>query len=226
MKYHLAYLKMSQINIVIADDHKIFREGLAELLNNEIELNVLGGAGDRAGILEILEVHNINVVIMDIDMGETSGIELTSEILTIYPELNVLALSMHGDKNYILKMLESGAKGYILKNAGKEEMLNAIHTVANGNTYLSSQVSSKLIEHITNPTSSKHNQSKDTPITEREIEVLKLIVDEYSNSEIAEKLFISVRTVDTHRRNLLEKLGVKNTAGLVKYAIQKGLLDF
>lgn len=217
---------MSQINIVIADDHKIFREGLAELLNNEIELNVLGGAGDRAGILEILEVHNINVVIMDIDMGETSGIELTSEILTIYPELNVLALSMHGDKNYILKMLESGAKGYILKNAGKEEMLNAIHTVANGNTYLSSQVSSKLIEHITNPTSSKHNQSKDTPITEREIEVLKLIVDEYSNSEIAEKLFISVRTVDTHRRNLLEKLGVKNTAGLVKYAIQKGLLDF
>ena len=216
---------MTQINIAIADDHKIFMEGLTELLNKEHELNVLGGADNQVDLVEILKNHEINVLIMDIDMGEISGIDLTAEILTTFPSLNVLALSMHGDKNYLVKMLEAGAKGYILKNAGKEEMLNAIHTVANGNTYLSSQVSSKLIEHITNPVSIKDKQSENIPITEREIEVLKLIADEYSNSEIAERLFISVRTVDTHRRNLLEKLGVKNTAGLVKYAIQNGLLD-
>lgn len=216
---------MEQINIIIADDHKIFLEGLSELLSKEADLNILGGAGNRLEILEILESMSVHLVIMDIDMGELSGIDLTEEIIQKYPDLKVLALSMHGEKNYIVKMLEAGAKGYILKNAGKEEMLNAIHTVANGNTYLSSQVSSKLIEHIINPEKTKKQNLGDIPITDREIEVLRLIVEEYSNSEIAEKLFISVRTVDTHRRNLLEKLGVKNTAGLVKYALQKGLLD-
>lgn len=216
---------MEQINIIIADDHKIFLEGLSELLSKEADLNILGGAGNRLEILEILESTSVHLVIMDIDMGELSGIDLTEEIIQKYPDLKVLALSMHGEKNYIVKMLEAGAKGYILKNAGKEEMLNAIHTVANGNTYLSSQVSSKLIEHIINPEKTKKQNLGDIPITDREIEVLRLIVEEYSNSEIAEKLFISVRTVDTHRRNLLEKLGVKNTAGLVKYALQKGLLD-
>jgi len=216
---------MEQINIIIADDHKIFLEGLSELLSKETDLNILGGSGNRLEILEILENQEVHLVIMDIDMGELSGIDLTDEIIQKYPDLKVLALSMHGEKNYIVKMLEAGAKGYILKNAGKEEMLNAIHTVANGNTYFSSQVSSKLIEHITNPEKTKKQNLGGIPITDREIEVLKLIVEEYSNSEIAEKLFISVRTVDTHRRNLLEKLGVKNTAGLVKYAIQKGLFD-
>ena len=122
-------------------------------------------------------------------------------------------------------MLEAGATGYILKNAGKEEMINAIQTVANGNSYFSSQVSAKLLEQIINPTFSTRNKSEGNILTEREMEVLKLIADEYSNPEIAEKLFISVRTVDTHRRNLLDKLGVKNTAGLVKYAIKHGLLE-
>jgi len=198
---------------------------LSELLNKEAEINVIGGAGNRQELLEILTNHIIHIVIMDIDMGEINGIDLTTDILSSYPDLNVLALSMHGDQNYIVKMLEAGAKGYILKNAGKDEMLNAIRTVAHGNTYLSSQVSSKLIEHIKNPAGKKSKQSGEVPITDREVEVLKLIADEYSNSEIAEKLFISIRTVDTHRRNLLEKLGVRNTAGLVKYAIQNGILD-
>jgi DNA-binding NarL/FixJ family response regulator len=216
---------MKNINIVIADDHKIFREGLMELLNKEVNLNVAGGAGTREELLGLINSQSVQVVIMDIDMGAISGIDLTKEIKITNPELNILALSMHGEKSYIVKMLEAGANGYILKNAGKEEMLNAIETVANGNTYLSSQVSTKLIEHITNPSASKKEIGQGFPLTDREIEVLKLIADEYSNSEIAEKLFISIRTVDTHRRNLLEKLGAKNTAGLVKFAIQEGLID-
>lgn len=214
---------MEQINIIIADDHKMFREGLAELLSKSKDLNIIGGAGNRDEILALLASQNIDVIIMDIDMGEISGITLTAEIRALCPQIRVLALSMHGEKNYIVKMLEAGASGYILKNAGKEEMMNAIRTVANGDTYLSSQVSARLIDHITNP--EKKQKQEGIPLTEREIEVLRLIADEYSNSEIANKLFISIRTVDTHRRNLLEKLQVKNTAGLVKYAISKGLLE-
>lgn len=216
---------MQHIKIIIADDHKIFREGLAELLNKEKEILVKGDAGNKEELFELLKTHEVDVIIMDIDMGETSGIDLTANIKTEHPEIKVLALSMHGDKNYIVKMLEAGANGYILKNAGKEEMLNAIRTVASGNTYFSSQVSSKLLEDLIYPASVKKKKQEDTPLTEREIEVLKLITEEYSNSEIAERLFISIRTVDTHRRNILDKLGVKNTAGLVKYAIQHGLLE-
>lgn len=215
---------MNEIKLIIADDHRIFREGLAELLKKENDMDVLALVGNGEELTTALSKAIPNVILMDIDMGETSGIELTKKVKMNHPDIKVLALSMHGDKNYIVKMLESGASGYILKNASKEEMLNAIDTVASGNTYFSSQVSAKLLEHLTNPQASKKKQSTETPLTDREIEVLKLIADEYSNPEIAEKLFISVR-VDTHRRNLLDKLGVKNTAGLVKYAIQKGLLD-
>lgn len=215
---------MKEIKLLIADDHKIFRQGLRELLDKEEQLKVIDDVGSASEIRDILSKYAIDVVLMDIDMGETSGIEMTAEVKKAYASVNVLALSMHGDKNYIVKMLEAGATGYMLKNAGKEEMIDAIHTVANGDTYFSGQVSAKLLEHITNPQSKKAT-SEDTRITEREAEILKLIAEEYSNAEIAEKLFISIRTVDTHRRNLLDKLGVKNTAGLVKYAIQKGFID-
>lgn len=216
---------MEKINLLIADDHKIFREGLAELLKKEKEIKVMGLVGNGSEVKDALNTNEINVVLMDITMGETNGIELTAEVKNIYPDLKVLALSMHEEKNYIVKMLEAGASGYILKNAGKEEMLNAIHTVANGNTYFSSQVSAKLLEHLTNPGAAKKQGHEGTPLSDREVEVLKLIANEYSNPEIAEKLFISVRTVDTHRRNLLDKIGAKNTAGLVKYTLQNNMLD-
>jgi len=216
---------MQQINVIIADDHKIFREGLIELLGKETQIHIDGDAGNGQELMDLLKNHDADLIIMDIDMGETSGIDLTAKIKEEYKDIKVLALSMHGDKNYIVKMLEAGANGYILKNAGKEEMLNAIRTVAGGNTYFSSQVSSKLLEELINPATAKRKKTEGTPLTEREIEVLKLITEEYSNAEIAERLFISIRTVDTHRRNLLDKLGVRNTAGLVKYAIQHGLLE-
>ncbi len=215
---------MKQINLAIADDHKMFREGLSELLSKEKDIVVIGEAGGRTELLDILSKEKTDVILMDITMGDDNGIQITEELKKAQPELKILALSMHDDKNYIVKMLEVGASGYILKNAGKDEMLNAIHTVANGNTYFSSQVSAKLLEHLTNPKAEK-KKPEGVPLTDREVEVLKLIADEHSNPEIAEKLFISIRTVDTHRRNLLEKIGAKNTAGLVKYAIQKGLLE-
>ena len=216
---------MQKIKIIIVDDHKMFRDGIRALLEKEKNMEVVADAKDANELISILKNTVPDIILMDIDMGETNGIDATIEVKKNYPDVNILALSMHGEHNYILKMLEAGATGYILKNAGKEEMLTAIISVASGNSYFSREVSSRLIEYLNKPQVNIKNTDKNIPLTNREIEILKLIAQEYSNSEIAEELFISIRTVDTHRRNLIEKLGVKNTAGLVRFAIRKGLVD-
>lgn len=217
---------MMEVHIIIADDHKMFREGLRELLAKEPQLNIIADTGSREEILRLMAgTDRVDLILMDIDMGSENGIVITRELKQSYPEVKVLAVSMHNDRNYIVKMMEAGANGYILKNAGKEEMMNAIYTVANGNTYLSNQVSSKLMEHLTTPARKTVKATGNVSLTDREVEVLQLIAEEMSNAEIAERLFISVRTVDTHRRNLLDKLGVKNTVGLIKYAIRNNLLS-
>ena len=217
---------MSSIRIVIADDHKIIRVGLRGLLEREKDIEVTGEAASADEVLNILAIHPTDVVLMDIDLGDSNGIATTLKIKEIYPLIHVLGLTMHEEPDYIIKMLEAGASGYLLKNAGREELLAAIHAVAKGDSYFSQKVSATLLQAITrqkeNPEQKK--PTVETPLSDREIEVLRLITQEYSNGEIAEKLFISIRTVDTHRRNLLEKLQVKNTVGLVKYAIEKGII--
>ena len=217
---------MSPIRVVIADDHKIIRVGLRGLLEREKDIVVTGEAASADEVLNILAMHPTDVVLMDIDLGDTNGIATTLKIKEIYPLIHVLGLTMHEEPDYIIKMLEAGASGYLLKNAGREELLAAIHAVAKGDSYFSQKVSVTLLQAITrqreNPEQKK--PTIDTPLSDREIEVLRLITQEYSNGEIAEKLFISIRTVDTHRRNLLQKLQVKNTVGLVKYAIEKGII--
>ena len=218
---------MSVIKVIIVDDHKIIRVGLRGMLERENDIEVTGEAGNGDEVMNVLAQHPSHVVLMDIDLGETSGIEATKKIKEVYPAIHVLGLTMHEEPSYIIKMLEAGASGYLLKNAGREELLSAIHTVAKGDSYFSQKVSATLLQSITqrkNPEESALKKPNQTPLTDREIEVLRLISQEYSNGEIAEKLFISIRTVDTHRRNLLEKLQVKNTVGLVKYAIDKGVI--
>ncbi|MEM1122310.1 MAG: response regulator transcription factor [Bacteroidota bacterium] len=212
------------IKILVADDHKVFREGIISILEEVEDITVIAEAGDGREVLDRLKEAQPDVILMDITMGDTSGIDTTKLVKKDYPQIKVLALSMHSESSYIVKMLEVGASGYLLKDAGKEEMETAIRVVAKGNTYYSQQVSSIIVQHLTNPNKMKEDKSN-VPLTKREKEVLKLIADEYSNPEIAEKLFISIRTVDTHRRNLLEKLQVKNTAGLVKYAIKFGIVS-
>ncbi len=217
---------MSPIRVVIADDHKIIRVGLRGLLEREKDIVVTGEAANSDEVLNALATHPTDVVLMDIDLGDTNGIATTLKIKEIYPLIHVLGLTMHEEPDYIIKMLEAGASGYLLKNAGREELLAAIHAVAKGDSYFSQKVSATLLQAISrqreNP--EKKKPTLESPLSDREIEVLRLITQEYSNGEIAEKLFISIRTVDTHRRNLLEKLQVKNTVGLVKYAIEKGII--
>jgi DNA-binding NarL/FixJ family response regulator len=215
---------MDKIRVMIADDHKIFRDGIKSILEKEKDMEVVEEASKGSEVIEKVGNAAIDVIVLDIDMGNPNGIEIAEIIGKEYPEVNILILSMMGLHDFIIQALEKGAIGFILKNAGKDELLTAIRTVAKGDSYFSKEVSAILIEHLNKPRATR-KRIADIPLSARELEVLKLIVQEDSNPEIAEKLFISIRTVDTHRRNLLEKLGVKNTAGLVKYAIQKGLID-
>ena len=212
------------ITVAIVDDHKMFRDGVASILNHEKDLKVIWTAANSQETLEQIEKVFPDVLLMDITLGKESGITLTTLLIDKYPKLKTLAISMHYEDNYIVKILEEGAKGYLLKDAGGVEMINAIRTVAGGDTYYSNNVSQVLLKHISKGTRPKDKNIK-IPITKREKEILRLIAQEYSNPEIAKELFISIRTVDTHRRNLLDKLQVKNTAGLVKYAYKLGLVE-
>lgn len=216
---------MKKIRVIIADDHKIIRVGLRGLLEREKDIEVAGEAENGMNLLALLKSTPTDVILMDIDMGDTNGIETTRQVKELYPAAQVLGLTMHEEQNYIIPMLEAGASGYLLKDAGREELLGAIHTVYHGDSYFSQKVSATLLHAITKQKEAPSFKSgkNQIPLSDREIEVLQLIARELSNGEIAEKLFISIRTVDTHRRNLLEKLNVKNTAGLVKYAIENGI---
>jgi len=215
---------MTKIKVLIADDHKIIRVGLRGLIELSKDIEVVAEAENGTEVIDLVKKVKVDVVLMDIDMGHTSGIETTHQLKKEHPEINVLGLTMHEEQEYIVEMLEAGASGYLLKSTGMEELLTALRTAAKGDSYFSQQVSATLLQAITHKkTFPSFKSNHYGPLTEREIEVLQLIAREFSNGEIAEKLFISIRTVDTHRRNLLEKLQAKNTAGLVKYAIEKGL---
>ena len=212
------------IEVAIVDDHKMFRDGVKAMLETSEGISVCWTASNSKETLEQIDTSKPEVILMDITLGTESGITLTKIILEKFPDQKIIAVSMHYEDSYIVKILELGAKGYLLKDAGGEEMVNAIKTVAKGDTYYSNHVSQVLIKHITSGTKPS-DKNINIPLTKREQEVLTLIAQEYSNPEIAKELFISIRTVDTHRRNLLDKLQAKNTAGLVKFAIKFNLIE-
>jgi len=217
-------MNMNKIRVLVADDHKIFRDGVRSILEKEKDMEVVDEAATGSEVLDKIGRSAVDVIVLDIDMGKPDGIAVTEAISRDHPDVKILVLSMIGLHDFVIRALEKGATGYILKNAGKDEMLTAIRSVAKGDSYFSREVSAILIEQLHRPGPARRHLS-DIPLSPREVEVLKLIAQEYSNAEIAGRLYISIRTVDTHRRNLLEKLEVKNTAGLVKYAIRKGLIE-
>jgi DNA-binding NarL/FixJ family response regulator len=209
------------IKLFIADDHQLFIDGIKALLKGIEHIQIIGEANTGEQTLRKLTEVQVDMILLDIGMPDLDGIETAKCISEKYPAIKILALTMYDDNNRIVKMLKAGAKGYILKNTSKDELLRAIETVVAGNTFYSSQVEINL---------SKKNSNKDTnpvsKLTKREIEVIKLIVKSMTNKEIAGQLFLSELTVKTHRQNAMQKLEVKNTAGLVKFAMDNNLISF
>lgn len=205
------------ISVFIVDDHPVVVEGIRSLLINEDGIYWVGHALTAASCSAYLEKLTINVVLMDINLPDKSGIELCAEIKRKRPNTKILALSTLNQPSYIRKMMENGASGYILKNAGKDELLSAIKDVASGKTHLCAEAM-EVVKNINNSEAGK-------PIlTRREKEILALIAEGLTNVEMSEKLFVSPWTVDSHRKSIMTKLNTKNTAMLIKYAIENGLV--
>jgi DNA-binding NarL/FixJ family response regulator len=216
---------MSVINLAIADDHKIFREGLKATLEDCADLNLIFEAGNGIELVKQLAVKSPDVVLMDIKMPEMDGMQATAYIHENFSHVKVLALSMYNEDKYILNMMKAGASGYLLKNAEPQEIVDAIFTVYKKGFYFNEHLSITLIKQLMEKSTHKSRGKEETELNEREIEVLKLICQEKQNTEIADKLFLSVRTVEGYRTKLFEKTGSKNIVGLVIYAIKKGIID-
>lgn len=206
------------VKVLIVDDHKIFRTGLELILNGFDFVKVVGQASCGKEMFRLLKKHEIDLIFMDIKMPETSGIELTQTLSEKCPDIKIIALTMYGEVEYFNKMLEASASGFLLKHTQEEELEKAIKTVMEGDYYFSEEFRSNL-EHL-----QFIKPKSDIKLTNREKEILEFIAKGYSNQEIADQLFLSYHTVDGHRRNLITKTGVKNSASLVSYAIKNGII--
>jgi DNA-binding NarL/FixJ family response regulator len=212
---------MEKIRIIIVDDHQLFRNGLKILLNAIPEFEVTGEASNGEEFLKILRDTRAEIALMDINMPEMDGIEATRKGLKICPDLDVIALSMYGEEEYYNKMVDAGAKGFVLKDSDISEVKEAILTVRKGGSYFSQE----LLYHVIQKIKHRENESKSANLSKREKEILLKICEGLSNQEIAETLFISKRTVDKHRANLLGKTNSKNTASLILFAIKNKLIE-
>lgn len=215
-----------KIKILLVDDHQIVRDGIKSLLSDVQDCKFVGEAENGVDAIKKTEELLPDLIILDINMPVMDGITCAKVITGKHPEIKILALTMLNEQEYIKNMIAAGALGYILKNSGKEELVKAIHAVIEGKNYFSNDVKDAIFMQMIGKKSSFGKIiGEPIPLTRRELDVLRLIVEEYTNQEIADKLFISVRTVDAHRRNLLEKTGARNTAGLVKFAIERNLFN-
>jgi two-component system, NarL family, response regulator NreC len=216
------YGSKKPIRVIVADDHQIMRECLRMLLSAESDMEVIGEAATGREVLQQTQELLPDIVIMDVSMPELNGIEATRQLLSFSPWVKVIALSMHSDSHFVLDMFRSGASGYLLKECSLEELVKAIRTVANKKTYISPGISDVIIRDFLIGGKAKNN-SAFSILTSREREVLQLMAEGKTTNQIAGCLFISIKTVESHRNQIMNKLGIHNVAGLTKYAIRQGL---
>lgn len=214
---------MSTIRIIIADDHEIFRDGFKLMLTKQKDIDLIGEAENGKELFELTEKLQPHVVITDIKMPIMDGIEATKAISSKFEDIGIIGLSMFDEDDLIIDMLEAGAKGYLLKNANKEQIIDAITTVYNGDPYYCKTTSNKLTQMIAKSRFNPYHKKEKTEFTDREKEIIQLICQELTNKEISDKLFLSSRTVEGHRLKIMEKMSVKNPVGLIVYAIKNGL---
>ena len=210
------------IRVLIADDHTIMRAGLRSLLEKEDQIEVVAEAENGRRAVQLAVEHEPDVVVMDVSMPDLNGIEATSQVLESLPEAKVIALSMHTDKRFVMGMLRAGASGYLLKDCASQELANAIVSVASNKKYLSPDIAGVVIEDSLYG-SQQEGETVSSLLSAREREVLQLIAEGWSTKQIAAHLYVSGKTVETHRRQIMKKLDLHNIADLTKYAIREGL---
>lgn len=219
--------KMRTIRIALVDDHQIVRDGIRSLLSEELGIEVITEAADAQGFIDSLGTTIPNVAIVDISLPGMSGIELTKRLNADFPNIKVVILSMHTTQEFIFNAIKAGAKGYLPKNITRAELVDAITEVNAGNEYFSKDISGIILKnylsHVKNP--EKLNSIKEQELTPRELEILKLVAEGYSNLLIADKLYISVRTVESHKNHIMQKLELTTTVELVKYALKNRIID-
>jgi len=215
--------------ILLADDHTILRDGIRSLLSAEPDLDIVGEASNGAEVLALLEQTPADVVLMDVQMPVLDGFATMPELRSRFPDVRVLVLTMLDHENYVARMLDAGALGYVLKNAAITEITYAIRTVATGSPFLCTEIGLNMLYKAVAQAATHSVDGDDTraggDLTARELEVLKLIAEGMTNSEIADKLFTSKRTIETHRQNIISKTHAKNTAALIKLAVSRGLIS-
>ena len=213
---------MDKVNIMICDDHQIFIDGVSNGLETYEHIEVVATTTRAEELMDTLEHLDVHLVLLDIEMPEINGIQLTYRIAKKFPNIKVIMLSMHDSQSVIGQALKAGAKGYLIKNASIKEIVEAINTIHNGDVYFKGIVLNRIIEFSSDPKSSTDALSL---LTERELEILNLVVRGQANQAIADQLFISIHTVHSHRKNILKKLGVKNTAELISFAFKNNLVS-
>jgi len=210
------------IRVLIADDHKIMLAGLRSLLEKHADVEVVGEAENGRKAVQMAQEKKPDVVVMDVSMPDLNGIEATTQIIESLPETRVIALSMHSDKRFVMGMLRAGASGYLLKDCASQELANAISQVAGGKKYLSPEITGVVIDDFLHGGAPEDSTAKSL-LSAREREVLQLIAEGWSTKQIASHLYVSIKTIETHRRQIMKKLDLHTIADLTKYAIREGL---
>ena len=217
---------MSLPSIIVVDDHQIFRDGIKALLSDEDDLEVIGEASNGDELLSLLKVFAPTILILDVTMPKITGIELTKIITQQYPDIKILILSMHKNEEFVVSAMINGAKGYLPKDTSRKELLDAIAAISNGEEYLGKLISSSILKsYIKKSFSGFDKTDREEPLTSREKEIIEMIGKGFSNKEIADKLFISIRTVDSHKNHIMCKLKLKTTAELIIYGIKNKIIE-
>ncbi|MDE3194885.1 MAG: response regulator transcription factor [Acidobacteriota bacterium] len=214
-----------RIRILLADDHTVVRDGLRALIEKQPDMEVVAEAGDGRQCVQMADRHKPDVVLLDVAMPEMNGIEAARRIVASHPSTGVVMLSMHQDESYVLRSLKAGAKGYLLKDSPREDVLNAIRAGADGRSFLSRRISTLLQEDYVRQLESRGLEDSYELLTGREREILQLLAEGKVNKEVANLLNISLTTVETHRGHILQKLGLHSTADLILYAVRKRIVQ-
>ena len=214
---------MDKVKLLIADDHEMIRDGLRVLLNQTGQFDIVAEASNGREVIEVIKkIDELDIIVLDINMPDKDGIEVTTELKKTYPEIKILIVTMYNRKEFIKSLMEIGVDGYILKNSGKDELVAALNSLNRGEPYYGAEITKTVMK------SYQKQRVFDSPLdiemSEREKETIRLIADGLSTHEIGEKLFLSTHTINTHRKNILNKLNVKNSAGVIRYGIQTGIV--